>query len=380
MSKRPASAKTSHSSQKANVKPTDKKSPKPSSKANKEALEPEATSGTNQTKPNPEKKPEKALIAPCIKDSQRYLSRELSWLEFNRRVLHEALDERTPILERLKFLAIFSSNLDEYFMVRVAVTKQQIEAEVTKRTPDGRTPTQQLQDISQRLRPMITQMHSYFQNQLRPRMIKDGIYLRSYAELSPEQSAYLDSYFNEQVFPVLTPLAVDSGHPFPYISNLSLNLAVEIQDQTSSEPHFARVKVPKVLPRFVQLPEALGCAFEESESGQSDAPCHWLGVPMEQIIAHNIAALFPGMQVNNCYTFRVTRNADLSVEEDEADDLMLAIEQELRKRRLGGSVVRMELEKGMPSAMRSTLIARTNSKFKKRTFTKSKAPSVLAIS
>ncbi len=284
-----------------------------------------------------------------VNDSQWYLSRELSWLEFNRRVLQEALDERTPLLERLKFLAIFCSNLDEYFMVRVAVTKQQIEAGVSKRTPDGRTPTEHLQAISQRLRPIISQMHQAFQAKLRPKMLAEGIYLLNYTDLNAPQRAYLDQYFSEQIFPVLTPLAVDSGHPFPYISNLSLNLAVEIHDQNSSEPHFARVKVPKVLPRFVQMPDSIQVC-------EVDKPCYWTAVPMEQIIAHNIATLFPGMSVQDCYTFRITRNADLSVEEDEADDLMLAIEQELRKRRLGGSVVRMEVEAGMPVAMRMTLM------------------------
>ncbi|EDX87223.1 polyphosphate kinase [Synechococcus sp. PCC 7335] len=279
-------------------------------------------------------------------DSQWYISRELSWLEFNRRVLHEAVDKRTPLLERLKFLAIFSSNLDEYFMVRVAATKQQIEANVYKRTPDGRTPSEQLEAIGQRLRPMIDQVHSYFQNVLRGELIANDIRLLNYEELSAEQTDYLDQYFKDQIFPVLTPLAVDPGHPFPYISNLSINLAVEIQDQASAESHFARVKVPKVLPRFVQLPTSL----------EGVQPCRWTGVPMEQIISHNIAALFPGMSVKDCYTFRITRNADLSVEEDEADDLMLAIEQELRKRRLGGSVVRMEIEKGMKGTMRATLL------------------------
>lgn len=353
-----------------------KSTPKQSVKANPKAIDkPEVTAektvekasekGTGKmVEKTAEKTAENIPDDFSLSDRQWYLSRELSWLEFNRRVLHEALDERTPLLERLKFLAIFSSNLDEYFMVRVAVIKQQIEADVTKRTPDGRTPTDQLRDIGQRLRPMITQMHSFFQKKLRPRMLEKGICLLSYADLTPEQSAYLDKYFNEQVFPVLTPLAVDSGHPFPYISNLSLNLAVEVQDQASVDPHFARVKVPKVLPRFVQLPESLAAASLSESDEQNDPAgvpiCRWLGVPMEQIIAHNIAALFPGMQVNNCYTFRITRNADLSVEEDEADDLMLAIEHELRKRRLGGSVVRMELETGMTTTMRATLMNELN--------------------
>ncbi len=306
------------------------------------------TPSTAAAKPQKTASPDVVQDVVQLDDSQWYLSRELSWLEFNRRVLHEALDERTPLLERLKFLSIFCSNLDEYFMVRVAATKQQIDADVSKRTPDGRTPTERLQDISQRLRPMIIQMHHHFQAELRPKMRADGIYLLDYTDLNPAQSAYLDAYFNEQVFPVLTPLAVDSGHPFPYISNLSLNLAVEIEDRESAEPHFARVKVPKVLPRFVPLPDDL-CPTE-------DRHCHWTGVPMEQIIANNIVALFPGMEVKDCYAFRITRNADLAVEEDEADDLMLAIEQELRKRRLGGSVVRMELEVGMNPAMRATLM------------------------
>ena len=289
-------------------------------------------------------------------DSPRwYLSRELSWLEFNRRVLQEALDNRTPLLERLKFLSIFSSNLDEYFMVRVAVTKQQIDAEVSKQTPDGRTPSEQLRDIGKRLRPMVKQAHRFFQNELRPQLPNHGIYLLDYADLNEEQRTYLNRYFTEQVFPVLTPLAVDSGHPFPYISNLSLNLAVEIKEEEAVEPHFARVKVPKVLPRFVQLPDKLRPKTSPQEDDKPKV-AHWAGVPMEQVIAHNIAALFPGMEIRDCYPFRITRNADLSVEEDEADDLMLAIEQELRKRRLGGSVVRLELEAGMEPGMRATLM------------------------
>ena len=359
-----ASAKSKGSSQTAQK--SDEKTAKDKEKKN-------AASGKSEGKPNSSSnskseklesksgsKSEKERTASTNKiqldDPEWYLSRELSWLEFNRRVLHEALDERTPLIERLKFLSIFSSNLDEYFMVRVAVTKQQIEAKVNKRTPDGRTPIEQLEAIGQRLRPMVKQAHRYFQNDLRLQLSNKGIYLLDYADLNEEQRAYLDQYFTEQVFPVLTPLAVDSGHPFPYISNLSLNLAVEIQEKGASESHFARVKVPKVLPRFVQLPTEL-CPSTTSEDSVKPMPAHWAGVPMEQVIAHNIAALFSGMDVKDCYPFRITRNADLSVEEDEADDLMLAIEQELRKRRLGGSVVRLELEANMDPDMRSTLMS-----------------------
>ena len=355
MSKAAASPKSNKQSKDAIVDADTQQTSTPTDgKANGKASDKPKADAKSGAKPpakaKPAAKPEKAPQPDEIQlsDSQWYLSRELSWLEFNRRVLHEALDSRTPLIERLKFLAIFCSNLDEYFMVRVAATKQQIDANVSKRTPDGRTPTEHLRDISQRLRPMTIQMHHFFQTELRPKMLAEGIYLLDYADLNPDQSAYLDQYFIEQVFPVLTPLAVDSGHPFPYISNLSLNLAVEIHDQESAEPHFARVKVPKVLPRFVPLPDSL--------QPQSDQPCYWASVPMEQVIANNIAALFPGMSVKDCYAFRITRNADLSVEEDEADDLMLAIEQELRKRRLGGSVVRMELEVGMSPAMCTTLM------------------------
>ncbi|NJN05066.1 MAG: polyphosphate kinase 1 [Leptolyngbyaceae cyanobacterium RM1_1_2] len=284
-----------------------------------------------------------------LDEPQYYFSRELSWLEFNFRVLHEAVDQRTPLLERLKFMAIFSTNLDEFFMVRVAGIKQQIEAGVTKLTPDGRYPQQHLQDISERLRPMVEIQHSHFEQELRPLMAKNGIYLLNYDDLKPSQTDYLDEYFEEQIFPVLTPLAVDPGHPFPYISNLSLNLAVVIKEPDTDKEHFARVKVPKVLPRFVVLPPSL----HSPKNTQSNV---WTGVPLEQVIAHNLTALFPGMKVQDCYTFRITRNADLDVEEDEADDLMLAIEQELRKRRLGGSAVRIEIQQSMPESLRSNLI------------------------
>ncbi|NJM98805.1 MAG: polyphosphate kinase 1 [Phormidesmis sp. RL_2_1] len=348
MSKAPSDRKTSTLNTKSDSKSDVRSTGKSDSKSHRKSDDTSA----DQAHPSVDKTPSAQASSDKIllSDSQWYLSRELSWLEFNRRVLYEALDERTPLLERLKFLAIFCSNLDEYFMVRVAAIKQQIEANVRKQTPDGRTPVEQLQAISQRLRPMINQLHHAFQTELRPKMQANGIYLLNYSDLNAAQRDYLDRYFTEQVFPVLTPLAVDSGHPFPYISNLSLNLAVEIQDKASDEPHFARVKVPKVLPRFIHLPDSV----QPCEVGK---PCHWTGVPMEQVIAHNIAALFPGMEIKDCCTFRITRNADLSVEEDEADDLMLAIEQELRKRRLGGSVVRMESEAGMNPAMRATLMS-----------------------
>ncbi|WP_432808807.1 polyphosphate kinase 1 [Pantanalinema sp. GBBB05] len=284
-----------------------------------------------------------------LTDSQYYFNRELSWLEFNNRVLHEAFDPRTPLLERLKFLAIFSSNLDEFFMVRVAALKQQVEAGVSQLTPDGRTPQEQLDLISQRLRPMVVQQHQHFEQAIRPQMAAHGIYLLDYIDLNQEQRSYLQNYFQEQIFPVLTPLAIDPSHPFPHISTLSLNLAVVIKDPVTEDELFARVKVPNILPRFLALPDHL----KVHEHGTVAA---WTGVPLEQVIAHNLDALFPGMNVQEYYLFRVTRDGDLELEEDEADDLLLAIEQELRKRRFGGSVVRLEVQASMPASVREWLL------------------------
>lgn len=290
-------------------------------------------------------KTKKTTAAVNLADPQYYFSRELSWLEFNYRVLHEAIDPRTPLLERLKFMAIFSSNLDEFFMVRVAGLNQQVEAKVRKLTPDGRMPSEQLEAIGQRLRPLVTLQHEHFDGELGPILAKHGLHILDYMDLNQEQRTYLQNYFEEQIFPVLTPLAVDPGHPFPYISNLSLNLAVVIQDPETAEELFARVKVPKVLPRFLPLPEHLW--------GKSAV---WAGVPLEQIIAHNLASLFPGMNILECHPFRITRNADLAVEEDEAEDLLLAIEQELRKRRLAGSVVRLEIQSTTPESVKNLLM------------------------
>ncbi|MCM0590991.1 MAG: polyphosphate kinase 1 [Gloeotrichia echinulata IR180] len=293
----------------------------------------------------------KKSVTPIINlsDPQYYINRELSWLEFNSRVLHEACDQRTPLLERLKFLAIFSSNLDEFFMVRVAGLKQQVEAKVSLLTPDGRTPQQQLDDIRFTLSPQVTKQHQHFEQVLRPLLTNHGIHILDYIDLTQKQRTYLDHYFEEQIFPVLTPLAVDPSHPFPYISNLSLNLAVMIKNPETEEEFFARVKVPKVLPRFLPLPPELGV----NHNGQ---PANWTGVPLEQAIAHNLESLFPGMNIQEYHPFRITRDADLALEEDEADDLLLAIEQELRKRRMGGTTVRLEIQSQTPQAVRSRLL------------------------
>ncbi|BCL36945.1 polyphosphate kinase 1 [Nostoc sp. MS1] len=284
-----------------------------------------------------------------LNDPQYYLNRELSWLQFNKRVLNEAFDSRTPLLERLKFLAIFSSNLDEFFMVRIAALQQQVEAKVSQLTPDGRTPQQQLDDIRLSLIPQVTQQHQHFEQEIRPLLGRHGIHIVDYINLTSKQRKYLDNYFEDQIFPVLTPLAVDPSHPFPYISNLSLNLAVVVKNPDTEEEFFARVKVPSVLPRFLPLPSEL--AFQED--GQA---ANWIGVPLEQAIAHNLDSLFPGMNIQEYHPFRITRDADLALEEDEADDLLLAIEQELRKRRIGGSPVRIEIQSQTPATIRTRLL------------------------
>ena len=294
-------------------------------------------------------KPKKNAPSINLNDPQYYINRELSWLEFNNRVLYEACDPRTPLLERLKFLAIFSSNLDEFFMVRVAGLKQQVEATVNLLTTDGRTPQKQLDDIRLHLHPQLKKQNTEFQEVLQPLLRQQGICILDYIELNQQQRNYLDNYFQEQIFPVLTPLSVDPSHPFPHISNLSLNLAVVVKNPDTEEEFFARVKVPQVLPRFLPLPPEL----RTEDNGKT---ANWSGIPLEQAIAHNLESLFPGMSIQEYHPFRITRDADLELEEDEAEDLLLAIEQELRKRRMGGTPVRLEIRSQTPESIRSRLL------------------------
>ncbi len=280
--------------------------------------------------------------ATPLDDPALFYSRELSWLEFNDRVLEEAIDEHNPLLERLKFMAIYSTNLDEYFMIRVAALRQQIEAEIVKRSNDGRLPAEQIAAISERLRPSLAHFSRLLSGELLPALERAGIAIRRYADVDGARRADLKRFFVDRVFPVLTPLAVDRGHPFPYISNLSLSLAVEMYEQSSDGPlmRFARVKVPQSLPRLVPIAAAEGQA-------------HF--VMLEDVIAHNLDALFPGLDIRASYCFRVTRDADLDLQEDEADDLLRAIESELRKRRFG-EPVRLEVEAAMPLHLRAMLL------------------------
>jgi len=292
--------------------------------------------------PHPPTVPPQATPLVGLDDPSLYHSRELSWLEFNDRVLEEALDERNPLLERLKFMAIFSTNLDEYFMIRVAAIKQQIEAEVHRRSNDGRLPEEQLLAVSTRLRGSLDRFARLLRERILPELEGAGIRLVRYRDLDELRRAELRHTFEERVFPVLTPLAVDQSHPFPYISNLSLSLGVEMEELTGEGPvtHFARVKVPPSLPRFMPV-EAAGAGRRF--------------VMLEDVIANNLDALFPGMEIRASYLFRVTRDADLDIQEDEADDLLRAIESELRKRRFG-EAVRLEVEAAMPEHIRRMLL------------------------
>jgi polyphosphate kinase len=273
---------------------------------------------------------------PEVADALRYRNRELSWLEFNERVLALAEDDRVPLLERAKFLAIFGQNLDEFFQVRVAGLKDQVAAGVGGTSPDGRTAAQQLLDVRDHLDLVLPRMQAAFLEQVAPGLAEAGIRLSSWFELDDDDEKFLVQTFVDRIFPVLTPLAVDPGHPFPYISSLSLNLAVIVRDPDADARRFARVKVPSILPRFVVLPD--GERY----------------VPLEQVIAAHLDQLFPGMEIEQHHAFRVTRNADLTLEEEEADDLLAAVEIELRRRRFGRAV-RLEIDAATSQEVRDLL-------------------------
>ncbi|MFZ9281124.1 MAG: polyphosphate kinase 1 [Prochlorococcaceae cyanobacterium] len=269
-----------------------------------------------------------------------YLNRELSWINFNYRVLAEALNERTPLLEQAKFSAIFCNNLDEFFMVRVASLKSQQEAGITTLSEDGLTPQQQLEAIQAKLRPLLELQQQHYRHALKRQLREYGVDLIDYTRLNKGQREWVDNTFKVSIFPVLTPLAVDPSHPFPFISNLSLNVAALVRDPESGQQQFARIKVPqKILPRFLPIPTEL--------SGRSPTPV-FTAVPLEQVVAFNLSLLFPGMEVEGHYFFRITRDADLELRDLEADDLMEAIEEGLRKRKRGGEVVRLEVADEMP--------------------------------
>jgi polyphosphate kinase len=276
-----------------------------------------------------------------------YLNRELSWIAFNRRVLEEAQSERHPLLERVKFLAIFSANLDEFFMIRLAGIKDQVVNGVTRRASSGHTPAEILAACRAELLPLMAECQRLLREELLPALREAGIFLLRYDELTGAQREALGRYFEREVFPVLTPLAVDASRPFPFISNLNVNLAVVIEDERLGT-RFARVKVPEVLPRLVQLPPET-CPAPD---GQEQPLCY---VWMEEVIAANLAGLFPGRRVTAAHAFRITRDTDLVIQEDEAGDLIETMEENVRKRRFG-DVVRLSLDARAPQQVRRLLI------------------------
>ena len=284
----------------------------------------------------------------ALEDPKLYINRELSLLDFFRRVLEEALDETTPILERVKFLAIVGSILDEFFMVRVAGLKQQIAAGVVDTSPDGQTPAEQLAAARKAVSQLLKEARQCLQKDIMPKLDEAGIHIVNYADLVENHKERIDEYFNEVVFPVLTPLAVDPGRPLPHISNLSLNLAVLIRDKKGQQ-RFARVKVPGTLPRLVPIKRSSGGVRKDGT-----VPHHHYFTWLEQVIAAHLNALFPGMEVVEAHPFRVTRDADIVIQELEAEDLLDTIEAGVRQRRFG-SVVRLSINDAMPGYIRDIL-------------------------
>ena len=278
-----------------------------------------------------------------------FFNREISWLDFNARVLELAEDEEVPLLERVKFLAIFASNLDEFFMKRVGGLQRQQAARVTSRTMDGLTPKEQLALIHAKVRPLLDRQIRCWYEELHPALKTHGVRICRYAELCDADKAAANDFFVRHVFPILTPLAVDPGHPFPFISNLSKSLGVMIEQPNTHETSFVRIKLPENLPRWVPLPHgpsgAADCADGERRF-----------VPLEGVVGGNLQSLFPGMNVLEHHLFRVTRNADVEMDEEDADDLLSMVEQELRQRRMA-RVVRLELPETMGPTMRKLIIA-----------------------
>ena len=277
------------------------------------------------------------IASPPVPDSP-YFNRELSWLAFNERVLREASDPRVPLLERVKFLAIFSSNLDEFFMVRVAGLRRQAAARITTAPPDGLSPVEQLEAIRRKVDALLLEQRALL-HQLLEELAPRGVRLLRMDELTATECSALDDVFEGQIFPVLTPLAVDPGHPFPYLSNLSISLAVDVRDPERGTEHFARVKVPKSLPRWIPI------------AGRVHS-----FVPLEAVIGENLDALFPGMDVLGWYAFRITRYSDLELPNaEEPEDLLAEIEQQVFKRRFG-EVIRVEVQEDMPPHLRALLL------------------------
>ena len=269
---------------------------------------------------------------------ERLIDRELSWLAFNERVLELAEDTSNPLLERCRYLAIFSSNLDDFFMIRVASLKRKLESGLTKKNTAGFTPFELMAEISKKTQELIARQTKCFQTDILPKLAQNGIEITDWESLNEDEKSYINKIFTNRIFPVLTPLAVDPSHPFPYISGLSLNLAVLVKQPETNEELFARVKVPASLPRFIETAEFASTRF----------------IPLEKVIIANLHQLFPGMEIEDYYTFRITRNADLELEEEESENLLESMEQELLRRKFGPPV-RLEVASDIGSDLLNRL-------------------------
>jgi len=275
---------------------------------------------------------------PVTATTSRFINREVSWLEFDSRVLALAENPVLPLLERVKFVAIFTQNLDEFFQIRVSGLEEQVDAGVAAMTPDGMSPQEQLVAIRERVVALQERADALVQGELLPALEKERIRVVHWDQLADDDKEFLGRRFRERIFPVLTPLSVDPSHPFPYISSLSLNLAAAIRDPVTGERRFARVKIPPLLPRFTDLPD--GERY----------------VPLEEVVAAHLDQLFPGMDIVEVHVFRVTRDADVEVEEDEADDLLAAIETVLQRRQRGATAIRLEIDPTMSDELRQLLM------------------------
>ncbi len=294
--------------------------------------------------PEHTQEPAEGIIS--LTDKSLYINREISLIQFNRRVLEEAANLSHPLLERVKFLSIFANNIDEFMMIRVSGLLRQIRGGVLERPADGMTPTEQMKEILETLIPLQAESCRCWSQDLKPALAAEGIYIHKFKDFSPEQQESLKNYFETQIFPILTPMTFDGSHPFPFISNLSINLAVVINHPTRGQV-FSRVKVPKgTLPRFIRIPN------DQMIPPAKNPEYHY--VVLEDLVASNIQMLFPGMEVKDTYIFRVTRDADMEIEEDEASDLLTAIESSVEQRRIG-TPSRLEVHAAMPDWVRSIL-------------------------
>jgi polyphosphate kinase len=279
-------------------------------------------------------------------NKNNFFNRELSWIKFNQKVLEEALNPNLPLLDKIKFLSIFHSNLDEFYMIRVSGLYEQIDAKVYDSAVDGLSPIEQLKLIDYEVKPLINKSLELWKNEILPRLKEYDVHILEYEKLNESEKRALSEYFKKDLYPILTPLAVDPGRPFPYISNLSINLAIQIK-KNKGEKHFARVKLPNTLPRLIQIDKIVNLGALKSKK----IKFIWL----DDLIKNNLHLLFPGMEIIEAHKFRITRDTDIEIQEDEADDLLSVIEENILQRRFG-NVIRLEVEKSMPDFMTELIV------------------------